>query len=380
MPAKPHVIVLGLGIAGSSIAATLASRGFHVTAIEQFSPLHERGSSHGDTRIYRRVPHEGEVYVQMAAASYDGWKTWNQQAGEALFLECGSIDAGPGSSPMVQSAERLCAQYDQPYTVMRGDSFNRRHPHFALPSGWRVVYQPKSGIVRPDATRSFLHARARESGAKLIFNTPVLGIDYSPNAVTVATAEQTYQCDYLIVAAGSWLTRLLPELGLSLRTERRVLAWHQSLAHEDLTDGRLPAFVLDAGGGWYGMPTPGGRIKIGHDKHLQQQVDPTQPSIAPNAEDAVWLAGIMPFLRGFAPQPDEMKPCIYTITGDHNFIIDHHPAHANVLLFSCCSGHGFKFAPVYGEIAADMLAGNPRPDLASLRMSRIPARVTRFGN
>ena len=82
MPANPHVIVLGLGIAGSSIAATLAMRGFRVTGIEQFSPLHERGSSHGDTRIFRSVPHEGAVYVNMAAASYDGWNAWNRTVKE----------------------------------------------------------------------------------------------------------------------------------------------------------------------------------------------------------------------------------------------------------------------------------------------------------
>ena len=108
MPTQQHVIILGLGIAGSSIAATLASRGYRVTAIEQFSPLHERGSSHGDTRIFRPVPHEGPVYVAMAKACLPGWRIWNQAAGEDLYLECGGIDAGPEDSPMVQAAESLC--------------------------------------------------------------------------------------------------------------------------------------------------------------------------------------------------------------------------------------------------------------------------------
>src|ERR1700735_131265 len=103
MAIEPRVIVLGLGVAGSSIAATLASRGFRVTGIEQFSALHERGSSHGDTRIFRRVPHEGEVYVEMAAMSYQGWQAWNRINREELFLECGGIDAGPESSAMVQA-------------------------------------------------------------------------------------------------------------------------------------------------------------------------------------------------------------------------------------------------------------------------------------
>src|SRR5216684_1682193 len=154
MPTQQHVIILGLGIAGSSIAATLASRGYRVTAIEQFSPLHERGSSHGDTRIFRPVPHEGPVYVAMAKASQPGWRAWNQAAGEDLYLECGGIDAGPEDSPMAQAAENLCRQYQQPFQLFTGSAFNRQYPHFNLPSNWQVVYQPGSGVVRPDATRT----------------------------------------------------------------------------------------------------------------------------------------------------------------------------------------------------------------------------------
>jgi sarcosine oxidase len=390
MPNPPHVVVLGLGIAGSSVAAELAGRGFRVTGIEQFSPLHERGSSHGDTRIFRRVPHEGEVYVQMAARSYDGWRLWSQQAGEALFIECGGIDAGPDSSPMVQAAERLCAQYNQPHTILRGDEFSRKHPHFALPADWRVVYQPRSGIVRPDATRSFLHARAREIGATLLHETVVVGIEHDASEVRVTLLHEpegrteTLHCDFLVVSAGSWLPSLFPELGLRLSTERRVLAWHEPestgiSSPGKLTDGRMPAFVLDAGGGWYGMPTPDGRIKVGHDKHLQQKIDPSQAPIAPDAEDAAKLAPLIPqYLRGFDPTPAEMKSCIYTLTVDHNFLIDWHPRHGNVLLFSCCSGHGFKFAPVYGELAAEMLTGQPREGMEQFRLARGGSGVTRF--
>src|ERR1700679_1019180 len=126
MATQQHVIVLGLGIAGSSIAATLAQRGYRVTAIEQFGPLHERGSSHGDTRIFRRVPHEGEAYVQMAGASFDGWREGNRLTGEELFVPCGGIDAGPEDSALVQAAEELCRQHEQPFTVFGGAAFSSR--------------------------------------------------------------------------------------------------------------------------------------------------------------------------------------------------------------------------------------------------------------
>jgi sarcosine oxidase len=377
--AQQHVIVLGLGVAGSSIAATLAHRGFRVTGIEQFSPLHERGSSHGDTRIFRRVPHEGPVYVEMATASFQGWHAWNRMAGDTLFVECGGIDAGPEHSKLVRSGEMLCEQYGQPFEVMDGRGFNRRHPHFNLPGDWRVVYQPSSGFVRPDATRSFLHGMARENGARLLHDTTVLGIEFPVDGVRVRTAKETLSGDFLVIAAGSWLPKLLPELQLELLTERRVLAWFRPTTASEMCEGSIPIFCLDADGGWYGMPTPDGRIKIGHDKHLRQKIDPDRLPIPPDAADAEKLSScIRNYFSGFDERPSEMKPCIYTLTEHHHFIIDRHPAHSNVLVFSCCSGHGFKYAPVYGEIAADLIAGRPRPDLDLFRLGRREVEMTRF--
>jgi sarcosine oxidase len=378
MSGKPQVIVLGLGIAGSSIAATLAERGYEVTAVEQFGPLHERGSSHGDTRIYRRVPHEGAPYVDLATRSLEGWKAWSKLAKDPLLVQCGGIDAGPAESPMVRSAEELCRQYEQPFRTMSGSELNTELPNFNLPADWQVIYQPSSGFVRPDATRTFLHRLATEFGARLLFNTPILGIEPSSKGVLIRTANETLECDHLVVSAGSWLPKLFPELGLSLSPERRVIAWYSPLGQLD--PARMPIFCLDAHGGWYGMPTPDGRIKVGNDKHLRQKIDPDQPAAPPGPEDIERISGIWRYLTGFAQTPSEIKTCIYTIAPDQHFIIDRHPSHGNILIFSCCSGHGFKYAPVYGEIAADLLASQPCPGLEMLRISvsRVPA--TRFEN
>lgn len=375
----PHVLVLGLGITGSSIAATLAAGGFRVTAFEQFSALHDRGSSHGDSRIYRRVPREGAVYIELAASSWDGWQEWSQLAAEKLLVDCGGIDAGPKSSTMVNATEKLCHEYGQPCERLTGAAFNRRHPHFNLPPDWDVIYQPRSGFVRPDATRAFLHRLARSAGARLLHETRVVDVDATATGVTVRTAQEAVSGDVLIVAAGSWLPRVLPELKLALSAERRVLAWYQSKQNEPLTDGRLPIFCLDSEGGWYGMPTPDGTLKIGHDKHLSETIDPDQPTIQPGDADAAKLAPCVErYFRGFEAQPSMMKSCIYTITPDRHFIIDRHPAHENIILFSCCSGHGFKYAPAYGRIALDLVSGKPRPDLAGLGLNCSGHSATRY--
>jgi sarcosine oxidase len=229
--------------------------------------------------------------------------------------------------------------------------------------------------------RTFLHAWAREHGARLLHNTAVVAIESHTEKVEVRTSSETIAGDFLVVAAGSWLPKLFPKLGLNLSTERRVVAWCQPETSAELNHGSLPIFCLDADGGWYGMPTPDGRIKIGHDKHLRQRIDPDRLPIGPNAEDAAKLACCMrDYFMGFETKPCEMKPCIYTSTPDHNFIIDWHPAHSNVLIFSCCSGHGFKYAPAYGEIAADLIVGRPRLELDSFGLERGRGIVTRFSD
>jgi sarcosine oxidase len=376
---KPHVIVLGLGITGSSIAATLAVNGIRVTAFEQFTALHDRGSSHGDTRIYRRVPHEGAIYVDMATSSWDGWQEWSKMAGERLLVDCGGIDAGPEESAMVRESESLCRAYGLPFEMLTGAAFNERYHHYNLPPKWSVVYQPHSGFVRPDATRTFLHKMARAAGARLLHRTRIVDIELHPTGVTLRSERESVSGDILIVAAGSWLPRLLPELELPLVAERRVLAWFHSDRSEPLSDGRLPIFCLDGDGGWYGMPTPEGMLKLGHDKHLGQRIDPEQPAMQPGEADAAKLTPcIARYFRGFAGTPAAMKACIYTLTPDRHFIIDRHPIHGNVILFSCCSGHGFKYAPAYGKIALDFVAGKPRPDLAALGIKRSGSSTTGF--
>jgi sarcosine oxidase len=376
---QPHVLVLGLGITGSAVAATLAVDGIRVTAFEQFTRLHDRGSSHGDTRIYRRVPHEGAIYVEMATSSWDGWQDWSGKAGEQLLVDCGGIDAGPEDSAIVCESQRLCRDYGQSCEMLTGAAFNRRYPHFNLPSVWSVAYQPHSGFVRPDATRTFLHKMARSAGARLVHETRIIDIDLRPAGVTLRSEQDSVSGDILIVAAGSWLLRLLPGLELPLVPERRVLAWFQPNRSEALTDGRLPIFCLDGEGGWYGMPTPEGMLKLGHDKHLGQRIDPDQPPLQPGDADAAKLTPcIERYFRGFSAQPSAMKTCIYTLTPDHHFITDRHPVHANVFLFSCCSGHGFKYAPAYGKIALDFVAGRPRPDLAAFGIKRNGGSTTRF--
>jgi sarcosine oxidase len=209
-----------------------------------------------------------------------------------------------------------------------------------------------------------------------LHGTAVLGIETTATGARVRTQSrtqnQTLDCDFLLVAAGAWLPSLLPELHFPVSVERRVLAWFTPDAPQPLADGRMPIFCLDADGGWYGMPTLEGQVKLGHDKHLRQSIDPDAATLLPNAEDAAFLARCPErYLARFQASPAAMKACIYTLSTDHHFLMDW--AADRLLAFSCCSGHGFKYAPVYGQIAADLLSGREAPALFRIQRAAIVA-------
>ena len=353
-----HVAVIGLGIAGSSIAAALARRGYRVTAIEQFSLLHDRGSSHGDTRIFRRYPHEGQEYERLAGICLPLWRQWNEEAGENLLVTCGGIDAGPAGSPMVERSRDICARHPSVENrMLSGEEVNRGFPLFRLPPDWQTVFQPTSGYLRPDATLKFLHQRARDAGAALRERFPAV-IEATNQDVRVHGNGETIECDKVIVSAGGWLPSLLPELALPLSVERRVMGWFRLRDGRKLNPGELPIFILDDAGAWYGMPTPDGCLKFGNHSHLREKIDSRQAVGEPDKKDEQLLAsGASRYLNGFEEEPFRMKTCIYTINQGDRFIMDWHPDHPNVLIFSCCSGHGFKYGPAYGEIAVEMIEG-----------------------
>ncbi len=368
---RTHVVVIGLGIAGSSIASALARRGYRVTAIEQFALRHERGSSHGDTRIYRRFPYEGPEYERLAARSLPLWKQWSSEAGEELLVQCGGIDAGAAGSPAVAAARSLCERNPDPQNrFVDGAAINQRFPLLRLPPEWEAVYQASSGYVRPDATLKFLQGRASDAGARLIENFPAT-VEMTSRGARVHGPEETIDCDKLVVAAGSWLPTLLPELRLPLSIERRVMGWFRLASGRKLTAGELPIFLLNTAGVWYGMPTPDGHLKVGNHKHFGEKIDAGQPAGEPNAADETLLRGcVNRYFNGFDETPIRMKQCIYTINEEDRFIMDWHPEQPNVLIFSCCSGHGFKYGPVYGEIAVEMMEGKPSPDTEPFALRR----------
>ncbi|WP_395644730.1 FAD-dependent oxidoreductase [Terricaulis sp.] len=346
------VAVVGLGIAGLSICARMALAGHEVSGFEQFDLMNDQGSSHGDTRIIRLSPGEGETYQRLARRAGEMWRFWEGLAGRPLIEWMGGLMAGPQGSPFVQSCKRMS---NKPAALLRGDAI---HPltrgMIAMPYEYDVFRQDDCGVIAADATRAFLIKQAPRWGAKLYANTRIAGPIDAP-LLSVNGEKRAF--DAVIVASGGWARKLLPEFAGKLDVRRRIVGWFKTPSPR-----LMPIMCVDNEVGLYGMPTPGGLYKIG----LHTVGGAVDPDIvaSPGETDAEALSEqARLFLPQHDPTPVRMARCLYTMTPDENFLITPSRAHDRVLLFSACSGHGFKYAPIYGELAEEWIEGKPSPEL-----------------
>jgi sarcosine oxidase len=360
------VAVVGLGVAGLSITARLALAGHEVSGFEQFEPMHEQGSSHGDSRIMRLTPAEGEIYVRLARRAAPAWRTWEGLAGQPLIEWTGGLMAGPRGSPFVAACQRLS---HKPAALLRGDAI---HPltrgYIAMPYEWDVFRQDDAGVIAADATRAFLLRQAPRWGARLFhrarIEAPIDGLSLKLNG-------ETQNFEAIIVSSGAWAGQLLPEFAGKLEVKRRVVGWL-----ETETPRLLPVICIDNEVGLFGMPAPRGLYKVGFHA-VGGATDPDNVR-EPDEADATMLsehAAVL--LPKHNSRPVRMQRCLYTVTPDENFMIAPSAAHERVLLFSACSGHGFKYAPIFGELAQEWLIGAPSSELETLMHPG--AHVNRLG-
>jgi len=380
MSNSPDVIVIGLGGMGTAAAWQLARRGARVLGVEQFPLGHDRGSSHGHTRIIRQAYYEHPAYVPLVRRAFQGWYELEQRQGIHLLTSCPCLTLGPPQGELITGVRRSAAEHGLPIEELTADEVTRRYPAFRLDTGAELtgVVEHTAGFLYVDACVSAMAEEARRLGATLRDNETVLGWEQAAGEVVVHTTAGCYTANKLVVTAGPWAGRLLGAWGASLRVMRQVVQWLEPADAALFRRDRFPIFIADTPGGvFYGLPAVDRRgLKVAQHYGAPELPGPeaVQRTLSPADEQQV-RGFISTYLPGSDGPCRAASVCLYTLTPDRHFIIDRHPDAAEVVLATGFSGHGFKFAPVVGEILADLVEiGQTAWPIELFRIARLAER------
>jgi sarcosine oxidase len=371
------VVVCGLGAVGSAALYALARRGHRALGIEQFTPGHDRGSSHGASRIIRLSYFEDPSYVTLLQRAYPLWRALERAAGRQLLHVTGIAEIGPPGGILVQGTLASARRHGLAHEIVAASDFMRRFPAFRLPSEFLAVLQPDGGFLEAEPTVLAQVALAAKEGAQIRSGERVRAVEPRGAGVRVVTEHGAIEAGAAIVAAGPWLGALLPDLPVRARVTRQVMAWFAPSAPE-LFAPDFPVFMIESRHGiHYGFPPAGAAgLKAAKHHHADETVDPDAFAREVTARDEglirAALADHLPAANG---RLLEAKTCLYTVAPDGDFIIDRFPGCPQIIVASPCSGHGFKFAPVLGEALAELAVdGATTHDLARFRLARFHPR------
>ena len=367
------VAVIGLGAMGSAALYHLARRNARAVGIERFSPGHERGSSHGSTRIIRLGYFEHPSYVPLLRRAYALWRELEAASGRSLMTITGIAEIGTEDSELVQGTLASSRLHDLPHEILDAAALMRRYPAFRLPADFVGVIQPDGGYLEAEAAVQTHLDLARAAGAEIRDQQRVLAIEPHAHGVRIILDSATIDANAAIVAAGPWTISLLPDLPADLHVTRQAVLWTEPADRALFMPERFPVFMIETDRGiHYGFPLHGSDgVKIAKHHHADETADPDTVSRDISTADEALIRAAFEHMPAADGRMTAAKTCLYTVTPDHDFIIDRLPGAANVIVASACSGHGFKFAPVLGEVLGDLATGGAaRHDISRFRLAR----------
>ncbi|WP_086819371.1 N-methyl-L-tryptophan oxidase [Allokutzneria sp. NRRL B-24872] len=353
------VIVVGLGGMGSAAAHHLADRGARVLGLERFGPAHNKGSSHGGSRIVRQSYFEDPAYVPLLLRAYELWQKLERDTGREILSLTGGVMVGPPTSRTVAGSRLSAEKWDLPHEMLDAMEVRRRFPTLNPLPDEVALFEERAGFVRPEETVT-AHLQLAAAKADIRFEEPMLRFESTSDGVRVITAKGTYEAGELVICPGAWAPELLADLNVPFAIERQIQYWFEPTGGVERFDlSRHPIYIWEdaAGVQVYGFPAhdgPSGGAKVAF---FRKGVLCTPETIDRNVHQheidamAGQMARCIPELPGRFLRA---ATCMYTTTPDEHFVIARHPEHERVTVACGFSGHGFKFVPVVGEILADL--------------------------
>lgn len=352
-----RVGVIGGGAMGSAAAWRLAARGVDVVCFDRHSPPHVLGSSHGESRIIRTAYFEAPWYVPLLHEAFALWRELEATTGADLLTVTGALMIGAESSDVVRGALESARTHELEVDVMTSDIVRDRYPGHVLNDDDIGVLDRQAGFVRPEAAVEAMLSQVPDVRHETAI-TDVHGL--------------LDRFDAVVVAAGPWTPELVD--WIPLKIERQVLAWFAiELGADWLTPDRFPVFIRESDAtDVYGFPTLDGvSVKVARHHggvatdpdHVERQVD--------DADLNPLKRYVAHYMKGVSTDVVRSATCLYTNTPDGHFAIGRDPNDPRVTVVSACSGHGFKFAPVIGDIAADLVIdGRTGRDISRFSFAR----------
>lgn len=376
------VIVIGMGSMGSAACYHLARAGASVLGLEQFEIPHSMGSHHGQSRIIRKAYFEHPDYVPLLEQAYRNWSALEVITGSSVFLRTGLLYMGRRDQLLLKGSKASAVQYGIPLETIPSSDIYHRYPQLSLPKEFEVLFEPDAGLVMPERAVLLYTDQAIRLGADVRANTGVTGWHRDGSGYRVNTASGPVYATKLVITAGPYASKILPEIAGSLNVTRQVVAWVIPKNQDAFRLGNFPCWTLaeeGVPGIYYGFPvlpvgSHGGPIgfKVAH----HAPADPCDPDTVSRhtteADEAPLRRVLRTYFREGYQSTHLLKTCLYTNTPDENFIIDYLPGHErDVAIAAGFSGHGFKFASAVGEILAELvLEGQTKSPIGFLSASR----------
>lgn len=367
-------IVLGVGGVGSAALYHLARRGVRVLGLDRFAPGHDRGSSHGSTRVIRLAYFEHPDYVPLLRRAFELWQELEDQRAAQLYMRTGIIEMGPPDGEVVPGVLRAARQHDLEVHELTADEVQQRYPGIRLPEHWQGVFESEAGYLWVEKCVIAYAEQAQAYGACLQTGEVVRQWSATGDGVTVQTDKQLYRAHRLVITAGAWAPQLLSSLEVPMQVLRKPLLWYRTQQPDYRGDGGFPVWLFETPNGtFYGFPElddmglkvaeHSGGLTVDEPLQLERQLTP--------ADRQPVEALLRRHLPGVSDRCLHHTVCMYTSTPDGHFIVDRHPQYGQVCFAAGLSGHGFKLSNVLGEVLADLaLDGHTRHPVDFLAVRR----------
>ncbi|HUY36092.1 MAG TPA: N-methyl-L-tryptophan oxidase [Pirellulales bacterium] len=349
-------IVLGCGGVGSAALDHLARRGARVLGLDRFAPGHDRGSSHGDTRIIRQAYYEHPDYVPLVLRAYELWAELSQRRGVPLMREVGLLQVGSSEGEVLRGVVASAANHRLDVERLDGREIEARWPGFRARGALSGVFERRAGYLLVEECVKAHAAEAVEHGAELRVGCEARWWRADGSGVVVETSQGNFAAGALVVTAGAWAAQMLEGLGIWFEVRRKPVFWFAPASAAYQAD-QCPCFLFETPAGiFYGMPqVDDGGVKAAQHTGGAVVADPSvlDRRLDPNDRTPVeqFLAVHLPQV---APRMTRHSVCMYTMTRDAHFVVDRHPDDPRVVFAAGLSGHGFKFTTVLGEALADL--------------------------